>query len=252
MPFKALRVITFYLALLGLWQAVVMLHVWPKYVVPPPEDVWHSFWTYLDRGLITKAIRVSMQRLIIGYCLSLVIGMAIGMATATWNWVDETVGSAILGLQSLPSVTWVPLAVLWFGLNDKAIIFVVLMGSIASIAISARAGIQQMPPLYRKAALTMGASRLQTARYVMLPAMLPAMAQGLKLGWSFAWRSLMAGELIVAGFSLGQLLNQGRDLNDMSLVLAIMIVIVLIGLFVDFLLFGRLERWVNERWGLAT
>src|SRR3989440_405654 len=118
MPFRVLRVVAFYLALLGLWQLIAMLHVWPKYVVPPPADVWHAFWTKLQDGKITEAVQISMKRLLIGYCLSLVIGMAIGMATATWKWVDETVGSAILGLQSLPSVTWVPLAVLWFGLND--------------------------------------------------------------------------------------------------------------------------------------
>ncbi|TMB97507.1 MAG: ABC transporter permease [Chloroflexi bacterium] len=252
MPFRVLRVVLFYLALLGLWQVVAMLHVWPKYVLPPPNEVWDSFWTYLRSGRITDAVEISMRRLLIGYFIGLVAGVLIGMAMANWKWVDETLGSAVLGLQSLPSVTWVPLAVIWFGINDKAIIFVVVMGSVASIAISARSGMQQMPPIYKRAALTMGASRLQTARYVQLPALLPSMTQGLKLGWSFAWRSLMAAELIVATVSLGQLLDLGRSLNDMSLVLAVMLVIVAIGLFVDFLVFGRIERFVQERWGLAT
>jgi len=252
MLFRVARVTAFYLALLGLWQLVVELDVWKPYVVPPPKEVWESFQRYWNNGLIQEAVRISMRRLFIGYSISLVIGMVIGMAAGTWKWVDETVGSLVLGLQSLPSITWLPLAVLWFGLNDKAIIFVVLMGSLFAIAISARSGVQNIPPLYRKAALTMGANRLQMARYVLLPAMLPAMAQGLKLGWSFAWRSLMAGELIFVSLGLGHLLNLGRELNKMSLVVAIMIVIVAIGLLVDFVIFGRLERWVQERWGYAT
>jgi len=161
-------------------------------------------------------------------------------------------GSLVLGLQSLPSITWLPLAILWFGLNQNAIIFVTFMGSVGAIAISARAGVQAIPPLYRRAAATMGASRYQSVRYVLLPAMVPSMAQGLKLGWSFAWRSLMAAELIFVTMGLGHLLNLGRDLNNMSLVLAIMFVIVAIGLAVDRIFFARVEAWVQERWGLEA
>lgn len=252
MPFRVIRIVLFYLALLAIWQAVTMLEIWPRYLVPPPKEVWDSLRQYVDNGQILDAIDLSMRRLIIGYSISLALGMVIGVAAGTWKWVDETVGSLVLGLQSLPSITWAPLAVLWFGLNDKAIIFVVLMGSISAIAISASSGVRNIPPLYRKAALTMGANRVQMARYVLLPAMLPAMAPGLKLGWSFAWRSLMAGELVVVSLGLGHLLELGRDLNDMSLVLAIMIVIVAIGLLADFVIFSRLERWVQERWGLSS
>lgn len=252
MLFRVLLVVGFYFALLGIWQGVVELEIWKPYVVPPPREVWESFWDYADKGLVSDAIQTSMRRLIIGYTVSLVIGVIIGMAAGTWKAVDQTIGSLVLGMQSLPSITWLPLAVLWFGITERAIIFVVLMGSIFAIAISARSGVRNIPPLYQKAALTMGANRVQLTRYVLLPAMLPAMAQGLKLGWSFAWRSLMAGELIFLSGGLGQLLNLGRDLNDMSLVIAIMLVIVAIGLAVDVLLFGRLESWVRERWGYAA
>ena len=249
---RVLLVVGFYLALLGIWQLVVELEIWKPYVVPPPREVWESFSDYVDRGLVWDAIQTSMRRLIIGYSISIVIGMLLGMAAGTWKAVDQTIGGLVLGMQSLPSITWLPLAVLWFGLSERAIIFVVLMGSIFAIAISARAGVRNIPPLYHKAALTMGANRLQLTRYVLLPAMLPSMAQGLKLGWSFAWRSLMAGELIFLSGGLGQLLNLGRDLNDMSLVIAIMFVIVAVGLVSDFAVFGRLERWVQERWGYAA
>ena len=185
------------------------------------------------------SIEASMKRLIIG------------MACGSNKYVDETLGSLVLGLQSLPSITWLPLAILWFGLNQKAIIFVVAMGSIFAIAISARAGRQAIPPVYRRAAATMGANRYQTVRHVLLPAMVPSMAHGLKLGWSFAWRSLMAGELLFVTMGLGHLLALGRDLNDMSLVIAIMLVIVALGLATDRIIFSRIESWVQERWGLA-
>ena len=250
--FKSLRIALFYLALLALWQLLYSLHVWSPYLLPSPSDVWHSFVDYVDNGLIQKAVRASLQRLLIGYAISIAVGLIIGMACGTNKYVDETLGSLVLGLQSLPSITWLPLAILWFGLNQNAIIFVTFMGSVGAIAISARAGVQAIPPLYRRAAATMGANHYQSVRYVLLPAMVPSMAQGLKLGWSFAWRSLMAAELIFVTTGLGHLLNLGRDLNNMSLVLAIMFVIVAIGLAVDRIFFARVEAWVQERWGLQT
>jgi NitT/TauT family transport system permease protein len=154
-------------------------------------------------------------------------------------------------MQSLPSISWLPLAVLWFGLTEKAIIFVVLMGSIFAIAISARDGVRNIPLLQRRAAQVFGASRLQTMRYVTLPGMLPSMASGLKLGWSFSWRSLMAGELLYTSAGLGHMLQVARDLSDMPEVIAVMCVIVAIGLTFDRLLFGPMESWVRNRWGLS-
>ena len=193
-----------------------------------------------------------MKRMFIGYTISLVLGLTIGMLCGANKYIDETVGSLVLGLQSLPSITWLPLALLWFGINDNAVIFVVLMGSIGAVAISARAGILSIPPLYKRAALTMGANRYQMLRYTLAPAMVPSMAQGLKLGWSFAWRSLMAAELLVSTVSIGFLLQTGRDLSQYDLVIAIMFVIVAIGIIVDRLIFSRLEAWANERWGRLT
>ncbi|HSP54960.1 MAG TPA: ABC transporter permease [Dehalococcoidia bacterium] len=251
MPYKALRIGAFYLALLGLWWLLYELRIWSPYLLPSPSEVWESLKAYVDNGLIQEATEASMKRLVIGYGISVFMGLIIGMACGSNKYVDETLGSLVLGLQSLPSITWLPLAILWFGLNQKAIIFVVAMGSIFAIAISARAGIQAIPPLYKRAAATMGANRYQTVRYVLLPAMVPSMAQGLKLGWSFAWRSLMAGELLFVTMGLGHLLALGRDLNDMSLVIAIMLVIVALGLATDRIVFARIESWVQERWGLA-
>ena len=248
---KAIRIAIFYIALLALWQLVYELQIWSRLLLPSPEQVWKQLRFYTDNGLIQEAVQTSMERLLIGYSISLVIGLTVGMASGANKYVDETVGSLVLGLQSLPSITWLPLALLWFGLNEQAIIFVVLMGSIFAVAISARAGVQSIPPLYRRAALTMGANRVQMVRYTLIPAMVPSMAQGLKLGWSFAWRSLMAGELLFIHGGLGQALDLGRNLNRMSLVIAVMLVIVAIGITVDRLIFSRIEAWVNERWGLT-
>jgi len=252
MPFRILRIALFFAALIGIWQLLYSLHIWSPYLLPQPEKVWEAFRHYIDTGQLRPSVEASMQRLLIGYVISVFLGLVIGMACGTNRYVDETLGGLVLGLQSLPSICWLPLAVLWFGLNEKAIIFVVAMGSIFSIAISARAGVQSVPPLYRKAAATMGANRVQLIFWVLLPAMVPAMAQGLKLGWPFAWRSLMSAELIPTGSSrgLGQLLTQGRDLNNMADVLAIMFVILVLGLASDRLFFARMESWVQERWGL--
>src|SRR4029079_11550171 len=204
----------------------------------------------IESGLISDSTKASLNRLAVGFVLAFIVGMVIGVACGTLRWVDENVGSIVVGMQSLPSIAWLPLAVLWFGLSPNAITFVVLMGSVWAIAISARDGVRNIPVLQRRAAQVFGASKLQTIRYVTLPGMLPSMAQGLKLGWSFSWRSLMAAELLYSAVGLGHLLQVGRGLNNMSLVIGIMGVIVLVGLAFDMLVFGPLEGWVRNRWGL--
>jgi NitT/TauT family transport system permease protein len=167
------------------------------------------------------------------------------------RWVDETLGTVIVGMQSLPSIAWLPLAVLWFGLSPHAITFVVVMGSVWAIAISARDGVRNVPVIQRRAAQVFGAGRIQTLWYVTLPGMLPSMVQGLKLGWAFSWRSLMAAELLYTAVGLGHLLQVGRDLNDMPQVVSVMGVIIVVGLSVDRVLFAPLDWWVRSRWGLA-
>lgn len=249
---RALRIGTFYLLVVGAWWAVAAAEIWSPYLFPAPDAVYRSLRLNMANGQIPAAVLASLQRMAIGYALSFVIGMALGVLTASWKWANETVGGIVLGVQSLPSITWLPLAVLWFGLTEQAIIFVVLMGSTFSIAISARAGILGIPPLLQRAAGTLGASKAQAYLYVVLPGMLPAMVGGMKQGWSFAWRSLMAGELLFVSAGLGHLLSVGRDLNNIAMVFAAMIVIVIVGVAVDRLIFGRAEHWVRERWGYAA
>ena len=247
-----LRVLVFYAGLLVAWQLLYELKVWSPYLFPEPEQVFRALTRYIENGVLLDAIASTLRRMAVGFALAFGAGSVLGIALGSIRRLDETLGSLVLGMQSLPSVTWLPLAILWFGLSETAIIFVVLMGSVFAIAISARDGVKNVPLLQRRAAQVFGASRWQMVRYVTLPGILPAMAQGLKLGWSFSWRSLMAGELLFVSAGLGHLLQLGRDLNNMALVIGVMGVIVAVGLAFDQLVFGRLERWVQQRWGLAA
>jgi len=246
-----LRVIAFYGGLLLVWQLIFNAYIWSPYLLPEPSRVYASLLRYIQNGVLLISIQTTMQRMLEGFAIAFVIGMTMGVAIGSIRWLDGTLGTLVLGMQSLPSISWLPLGILWFGLTEQAIIFIVILGSVWAIAISARDGVRNIPVLQRRAAQVFGASRWQTVRYVTLPGMLPSMAQGLKLGWSFSWRSLMAGELIFVSAGLGHLLELGRDTNNMSLVLAIMGVIVGVGLLFDRLVFGPLESWVRTRWGLA-
>lgn len=245
------RRVLFFIALLLIWQGITLSYIWPDYILPGPAAVLSSLISGIADGSFVNGTLVSLEHIAIGYSISLVAGVILGLFIGRIPLVEETVGSLILGLQALPSICWLPVAVLWFGLNDTAIIFVVVMGALFSITLGVDAGIKNTPPLYIKAARNMGAEGLSLALQVILPAALPAILTGLKQGWSFAWRSLMAAELIYYGLSLGQLLNTGRDLNDMAQVMAIMYIIIVIGVSVDGLIFNPLEKRMRERWGLS-
>jgi len=166
--------------------------------------------------------------------------------------VKDTVGGLVLSLQSLPSLCWLPLAVLWFGLSEKAIIFVVVMGSFLAVTINTEAGVRHVPKIYLMAGRNLGARGYRLLLYVVLPASLPHVVTGLKQGWAFAWRSLISGEMIFVSLGLGHLLMMGRDLNDMSRVLAVMTVIMAIGYLVDRLIFENLEVHIRHKWGLVS
>lgn len=245
------RRILFYAALLLIWELIARSGIWPDYLMPGPIAVTSTLTNGLATGLYLQAALVSLEHLAIGYGISLVIGLVLGLLIGRIRALEETVGSLILGLQALPSVCWLPLAILWFGLTDQAIIFVVIMGALFSITLGVDAGVKNTSPVYLKAARNMGARGIPLYSRVILPAALPAILNGLKQGWTFAWRSLMAGELIFFSLSLGNLLQTGRDLNDASQVMAVMLIIIAIGVAIDVLIFAPFERRVRERWGLA-
>ena len=248
---KFARHAMFYGALLGIWFLLAWLRIWPQYVFPTPQGVAQSLLAGFADHSLWIAIAVSMKRMLIGYALSVVLGMILGLGVASNKFLEETMGGLLVSLQSLPSICWLPLAVLWFGLTEKAILFVVVMGSLLAVTIAMETGRQQMPRIYGMAGRNLGARGFRLFWYVLLPASLPYIVSGLKQGWAFAWRSLISGEMIFVSLGLGQQLMMGRDLNDMNLVIAVMLLIVAIGYIVDGLVFKAVERHLQQKWGLA-
>ncbi len=246
-----LRRLIFFGLLLAIWQAVASAGIWPSYLLPGPLDVLGALAAQAKTGVLFKAVRVSMQRIAIGFGISLLIGVPMGLLLGRSRLAAQTLGSLVSGLQALPSVCWLPLAILWLGLGENAILFVVVMGALFSIALGVESGVRNTPPQYVRAALTLGADGLSLYPQVIFPAALPAVLAGLKQGWAFAWRSLMSGELLFFTLSLGNLLQAGRDLSDTAQVMSIMLVIIALGLAVDQLVFAPLERRVRNRWGLS-
>lgn len=236
--------------MIALWEIVFRLGVWEPALFPSPTQVVRSLWRAALDGSLLTATSVSLRRVIFGYLLALGIGVPLGILLARKRWVEETIGSLVIGFQALPSICWLPLALLWFGLNDRAILFVVVMGSLVSIAVAVQDGVRNLPPTFVRAAKTLGTHRLPLYTEVLLPASLPALLTGAKLGWAYAWRALMAGELLFVSLGLGHMLMMGRELADMSQVLAVMLVIITLGLLTDRTIFGILEKRVRERWGM--
>ncbi|EFG88365.1 ABC transporter, permease protein [Clostridium carboxidivorans P7] len=231
---------------------VDVLSIWKPYTFPSPVDVIKSLYFLSIDNTLLIAVGASMERLMIGYLLSVIIGIPLGILIVRYKYVGENIKSIILGLQTLPSICWLPFAILWYGLSEKTIIFVIAMGSIFAISIATEGAINNVYPLYIKAAKTMGAKGFKLYLNVVMPASLPSIIAGLKQGWSFAWRALMAGEMLVATKGLGQVLMIGRDLADISQVLAVMIVIIAIGLLLDNVVFGRIEASIRQKWGLEV
>ncbi len=248
---RSLNRAMFYLALLAAWQAVHLRGPWPPYLLPGPLQVAEALVRGFGDGTFLIGMGVSLRRLALGYSISLAAGVSLGLVVGRVRWAEETIGSLMLGLQTLPSICWLPLAIIWFGLNEKAIQFVVIMGALLAVAIHTDDGVKNIPPIYIRAGRNLGAGGWRLLLQVMLPAALPSILTGAKLGWSFAWRSLMAAELLFVSLGLGQLLMVGRELNDMAQVIAVMLIIIGLGLLVDNLVFGRLERIVRRRWGLT-
>jgi NitT/TauT family transport system permease protein len=238
-----------------LWQGFVWLGVKPTYTVPGPADVWVALQDAWSAGKIQKALTSSLQRGIVGFAIAVLIATPLGIVVARVRLVRASIGPLITGLQVLPSVAWVPAAIIWFGLTNATVYFVVLMGAVPSIVNGLVAGVDQVPPLYRRVGQVLGAGRLDMVRHVVLPAALPGYLAGLKQGWAFSWRSLMAAEIIAVGgkigYGLGSMLQEGRELADMSLVVVTILLILLVGIAVELLFFAPLERRVLRSRGLV-
>lgn len=242
--------------LLLVWGGIYYIKIKPSYLLPSPINVWHSVSTLMNQGVLWSAVGNSLRRAAIGFVASVAVGTILGLTLVRFRFFRLGVGPLISGLQSLPSVAWVPAAIIWFGLSDGAIYAVVLLGAVPSIANGLLAGVRQVPPLYLRVGHVIGARGFNTMRFITLPAALPGYFAGLRQGWAFSWRSLMAAELIAfsprLGISLGQLLQTGRDLSDMSLVLAAIILILLVGVGIELIVFGPIERAILRTRGLLA
>jgi len=239
---------------LGVWEVLVRAGVWSAVLLPSPLSVADYLTGALRDGSLVESAWVTMRRLLAGYVCGIALGLPLGLLTARFRLLRDTLGLLALGLQTLPSVCWVPLALLWFGQTETAMFFVVIMGTVWSVIIATENGVRNVPPIYARAAVTMGSSGLHTWLHVLLPAALPFVVSGMKQGWAFAWRSLMAAEIyvtVLSGFGLGHLLHYGRELNAMEQVIGVMAVIIVIGLLADKALFSPWERLLHRRWGTA-
>jgi NitT/TauT family transport system permease protein len=237
---------------LFLWQCVVWSGWKPEYVLPGPlttlEYLFDSFGDFLSAATTT------LQRAAVGFGVALVIGTLIGALVVRSRVLRSAVGSMITGLMTMPSIAWFPAAIVLFGLEESAILFVIVIGAAPSIANGFIAGVDNTPPILLRASRMLGAEGWKSFRYVVLPAALPTYVAGIKQGWAFAWRSLLAGELLVmiAGKeSLGRDLDTARQFNDYPALYATMIVILVIGILVDSLFFGKIERTIRRRYGLV-
>jgi NitT/TauT family transport system permease protein len=241
--------------LLVVWQVLWAAAFWPEFKLPSPVAVWSQIWELVTTGQILDLFWVSVHRAVIGFAIALLIAVPLGLAIANVTLIRRGIGPLVSGLQSLPSVAWVPAAILWFGLNDRAIYWVVLMGAVPSIANGLVSGLDQVPPILPRVGKALGASRLGGIRYILLPAALPGFLGGLKQGWAFSWRSLMAAELIATspelGEGLGQYLQNGMSLSDISLVFAGVLLIFVVGVGIELLVFRPLENSVLRARGLT-
>ncbi|HEY1352737.1 MAG TPA: ABC transporter permease [Ktedonobacteraceae bacterium] len=243
--------LAFYALLITAWQVLFNSNLWQDFVLPGPLEVLNSLATGWQSGSFLQSILASLARLATGYTISLVLGLLLGLLIGRSDLLKETLGSLFLGLQALPSICWLPLAILWFGLNDQAIVFVVVMGALFAITLGVESGVRNTSPIHLKAARNLGTRGRALYLQVLLPAAFPAILIGLKQGWSFAWRSLMAGELLYNTVGLGNLLETGRDFLDSARVVGVMLLIIVIGVAIDALIFRPLEKQTRARWGLV-
>jgi NitT/TauT family transport system permease protein len=242
-------------ALLLIWDLLVLAQIKPAWVLPGPADVWDELTSNWSTYQISAAIWDSVSRGVIGFAISVVVGTALGLSIARIPWLRAAIQPILSGLQSLPSVAWVPIGIMWFGITSGTIYTVVLLGAIPSVTIGLIDGVDQIPPIYTRVGRNLGARGLNSARHVLFPAVLPGYVSGLKQGWAFSWRSLMAAELIAVsphlGPGVGQAMAEAGDNNDMAMAFGILIIILVIGIGVNAVFFAPIERRLLRSRGLV-
>ena len=236
---------------LALWQLVYMSEILPKLSLPSPLAVGQTIIELLFDFTLVKGTAFTLWRLFLGFILSLAIGLIIGLLMIKFEQFGKTMSSFAVGLQSFPSIAWIPFAILLIGFNDFGILFVVVMSSVFSVMLSTYSGLRNVPPIYIRAARNMGAKGFSLFRYVLIPAATPTLIMGMRQAWSFAWHALIGAEMLITTLvGLGYILSVGREFSNMSQIIATMIVIFTIGLIFDRVVFVKIEEKIRDRWGL--
>ena len=245
--FAVLRPVPALLLLYLLWEATaLMFPAWPS-----PRTVIGALIGNFRQPTFRAALAGSAWRMVIGYTLVILVGISGGLLLGRIPLIDQIIGSFAVAIHAIPGAAWVPLAIVWFGMTERAVIFTILLGACGIVMVSTDTGIREVPPLVARAARTLGARGAKYFWFVVVPAAIPKIVDGLRLAWAFGWRALMAGELLTSVSGLGQLLSQVAKAGQLDQLLAIMLLIAVIGIAVDGLIFKRLEHAVRVRWGLA-
>jgi NitT/TauT family transport system permease protein len=246
-----LSLVVFISAFLALWQLVYMSEILPKLSLPSPLEVGQTIIELLVDFTLVKGTAFTLWRLFLGFILSLALGLITGLLMIKFQQFGKTMSSFAVGLQSFPSIAWIPFAILLIGFNDFGILFVVVMSSVFSVMLSTYSGLRNVPPIYIRAARNMGAKGFSLFRYVLIPAATPTLIMGMRQAWSFAWHALIGAEMLITTLvGLGYILSVGREFSNMSQIIATMIVIFTIGLIFDRVVFIKIEEKVRDRWGL--
>ncbi|CDQ40818.1 MULTISPECIES: ABC transporter permease [Virgibacillus] len=246
----AVKRMIFLVVVLGIWQTIYSLNIFEAIVFPSPSTVATTLYEGFASGEFVEALGASFKHLLAGMSLAIVIGTIVGVILGKSKQADETAGMYLIALQSIPSIVWVPLAIMLFGFTEFSVIFVVVLGGTFVMAINVRSAIQNVSPQLIRAARTMGTKGMELFYRVEIPAGIPYFMTGIRLAWAFSWRALMAGELLSNGPGLGYSLSYAQDYARMDQVIGIIIIIGVIGAFMDHFVFSKLEHTVRKRWGL--
>jgi NitT/TauT family transport system permease protein len=246
-----LSLVVFISVFLALWQLVYLSEIFPKLSLPSPLAVGQTIIELLLDFTLVKGTAITLWRLFLGFLLSLTIGLIIGLIMIKFQQFGKTMSSFAVGLQSFPSIAWIPFAILLIGFNDLGILFVVVMSSVFSVMLSTYSGLRNVPPIYIRAARNMGGKGFSLFRHVLIPAATPTLIIGMRQAWSFAWHALIGAEMLITTLvGLGYILSVGREFSNMSQIIATMIVIFTIGLIFDRVVFIKIEEKIRDRWGL--
>jgi NitT/TauT family transport system permease protein len=248
----AARRLWFIALILGAWVLVTQAGWVPAFRLPGPADVWSSIADGFSDGVWFDAMLNTMRLLVQGWAIGVAAAVVVGVVTGEIGWLEDGIRPVVAGLQSVPTIAFLPLAIIWFGFGETAILAITIFGTFKPMLITTYSAVHQISPTLLQAGRTLGARGMFFQRTLLLPAIVPALVLGLKLSWSFAWRALMAAEIIVSGSAgLGGVLELGRQIYAIDVVIGVIVLIMVIGIVFEQVVFGRLERWVNRRWGLV-